>query len=78
VIEKISYANNSGLMHPNGGIMAITEETDDPGCCSIDYGHHKAVFERRQRAYREDPSKAVTVHEARVRLVNDHLKEART
>ena len=43
--------------------MAITEETDDPGCCSIDYGHHKAVFERRQRAYREDPSKAVTVHE---------------
>ena len=44
--------------------MANTNETDDVGCCSIDYTHHKEVFERRQKAYREDPSKAVTVHEA--------------
>ncbi len=60
--------------------MAIDEERelDDPGCCSIDYSHHKAVFERRREVYREDPSKAVTVHEACIRLVNDHLKEAKT
>ena len=55
-------------------------ETDDrdESCCSIDYAHHKEVFEKRREAFRADPSKAITVHEARIRLLGDHLKEAKT
>jgi hypothetical protein len=58
--------------------MVPSDKYDDESCCSIDYAHHKEVFEKRRQAYNADPSTAVTVHEARIRLVNDHLKEAKT
>jgi len=46
-------------------------------CCTIDYLHHKAIFEQRRQAFLEDPAKAVTTHEARIRLIQDHYKEAK-
>lgn len=48
----------------------------EESCCSIDYQHHKEIFEKRRRAYLENPEKAVTVHQARIRLIQDHFKEA--
>ncbi len=49
----------------------------EESCCTIDYARHKEIFERRRAAYAQDPEKAVTVHEARIRLVENHLKEAK-
>ena len=49
---------------------------DEEACCTIDYAHHKKIFEARRRAYAQDPDKAVTIHEAEIRLIEDHLKEA--
>ena len=49
----------------------------EEACCTIDYAHHKKIFEQRRAAYAQDPEKAVTVHEAKVRLIEDHLKEAK-
>ena len=52
------------------------DENED-ACCSIDYAHHKEIFEKRRLAYARDPEKAVTVHRAKIRLIEDQLKEAR-
>jgi hypothetical protein len=52
------------------------DETEE-GCCSIDYRRHKEIFERRREEYRENPEKAVTVHQAEIRLLRDQYKEAR-
>ena len=49
----------------------------EEACCTIDYAHHKEIFEQRRAAYAREPDKAVTVHEARIRLIEDHFKEAR-
>ena len=51
-------------------------EEKEESCCSIDYEHHKEIFEKRRRAAMENPEKAVTVHQAKIRLVKDHFKEA--
>lgn len=53
------------------------KETKPEACCSIDYAHHKEIFEKRRQAFLANPAAAVSVHEAKIRLVNDHLKEAR-
>ena len=54
------------------------DKTDDreEACCSIDYQHHREIFEKRRQAYMENPEKAVTVHQSRIRLIKDQLKEA--
>lgn len=52
-------------------------EKDETACCSIDYRHHKEIFEKRRSAFMKNPETAIAVHEATIRLVNDHLKEAR-
>jgi hypothetical protein len=49
----------------------------EESCCSIDYQHHKEIFEQRRQAFLKDPDKAVTVHQAKIRLIQDHYKEAR-
>lgn len=41
-------------------------------CCSIDYRHHKEIFEQRRRAFLQDPQTAVTIHQAKIRLIQDH------
>ena len=48
----------------------------EESCCSIDYELHSEIFERRRRAFLGDPEKAVTVHQAKIRLIKDHFKEA--
>lgn len=52
------------------------QDTED-ACCTIDYEHHKEIFEQRRAVYAKDPTKAVTVHQAEIRLVENHYKEAR-
>lgn len=32
-------------------------EQKEEGCCTIDYEHHKAIFEKRRRAFLKDPDK---------------------
>lgn len=51
------------------------QETEED-CCSINYEHHKEIFEKRRQAYLKNPEKAVTVHQAKIRLIQDQLKEA--
>ena len=53
-------------------------ELDDQeeSCCSINYQHHREIYEKRRRTFMEHPEEAVTVHQARIRLIKDHLKEA--
>ena len=48
----------------------------DESCCTIDYQHHKKIFDQRRQIFLNDPSKAVTTHEAKIRLIKDHYKEA--
>ncbi|HXV83624.1 MAG TPA: hypothetical protein VEG60_27525 [Candidatus Binatia bacterium] len=48
----------------------------EESCCTIDYQRHKEIFERRREIFLKDPSKAVTRHEAKIRLIKDHYKEA--
>jgi hypothetical protein len=48
----------------------------EESCCSIDYQHHKEIFEQRRQAFLDDPEKAVTRHQAKIRLIKDHYKEA--
>lgn len=57
--------------------MAENWHEAEEACCTIDYAHHKEIFEQRRAAYAKDPDKAVTVHEAEIRLVEDHYKQAR-
>ncbi len=40
--------------------MKDWQEEKEESCCSIDYEHHKEIFERRRRAFMEHPEKAVT------------------
>ena len=37
----------------------------EENCCSIDYEHHKEIFERRRRAFLEHPDEAVAVQDLR-------------
>jgi hypothetical protein len=37
---------------------------------------HKEIFEKRRQAFLKDPDKAVTTHQAKIRLIRDHYKEA--
>jgi hypothetical protein len=48
----------------------------EESCCSIDYQRHKEIFEMRRLAFAQDPEKAVTTHRAKIRLIQDHYKEA--
>lgn len=48
----------------------------EESCCSIDYQHHKEIFEKRRSDYLANPEKAVAVHQAKIRLIQDHFKEA--
>jgi hypothetical protein len=52
---------------------------DDKGesCCTIDYQHHKEIFETRRQTFSKDPAKAVTTHQAKIRLIQNHYKEAK-
>lgn len=49
----------------------------EESCCTIDYQLHKEIFETRRQAFLKDPEKAVTMHRAQIRLIQDHYKEAR-
>jgi hypothetical protein len=51
-------------------------EQKEESCCTIDYQHHKEIFEQRRTAFLKDPEKAVTTHHAKIRLIQDHYKEA--
>ena len=51
-------------------------EEKEESCCTIDYQHHKEIFEARKQAFFKDPEKAVTTHRAEIRLIRDHYKEA--
>jgi hypothetical protein len=57
--------------------MEHLDNNGEEPCCSIDYEHHKEIFEKRRQAFLDHPEKAVTVHEAQIRLIQDHVKEAR-
>ena len=48
----------------------------EESCCSIDYERHRRIFEERRKRFLENPESAVTVHRARIRLIEDHYKEA--
>ncbi|MGH7828141.1 MAG: hypothetical protein ACREQ7_23545 [Candidatus Binatia bacterium] len=52
------------------------DEEKEESCYTIDYQHHKEIFERRRQAFVKDPEKAVTTHRAKIRLIKDHYKEA--
>jgi len=49
----------------------------EASCCTIDYQHHKEIFESRRQVFLKNPEKAVTTHRAQIRLIQDHYKEAR-
>ena len=49
----------------------------EESCCTIDYQRHREIFEQRRQAFLKDPEKAVTIHRAKIRLIQDHYKEAR-
>jgi hypothetical protein len=49
----------------------------EESCCTIDYQHHKEIFEKRRQAFLNDPEKAVTMHSAKIRLIQDQYKEAK-
>jgi len=49
----------------------------EESCCTIDYQHHKEIFEKRRQVFLKDPDKAVTTHQAKIRLIRDHYKEAK-
>ena len=49
----------------------------EASCCTIDYEHHKEIFEKRRQVFLKDPDKAVTTHQATIRLIRDHYKEAK-
>ena len=49
----------------------------EASCCTIDYQHHREIFEKRRQAFLQDPEKAVTTHRAKIRLIQDHYKEAK-
>jgi hypothetical protein len=49
----------------------------EESCCTIDYEHHKEIFEQRRQAFLKDPDQAVTTHQAKIRLIRDHYKEAK-
>ncbi len=51
-------------------------EEKEESCCSINYEHHKEIFEKRRKAYLKNPEKAVTVHQAKIRLIQDQFKQA--
>jgi len=51
-------------------------DKEEESCCTIDYQHHKEIFEQRRQAFLKDPEKAVTTHQAKIRLIKDHYKEA--
>lgn len=57
--------------------MSDPLEEKEEACCSIDYAHHKEIFERRRQAYAKNPEQAVTVHQAQIRLLRDQHKEAK-
>jgi hypothetical protein len=48
----------------------------EESCCTIDYQHHKQIFEQRRQSFLKDPEKAVTTHQAQIRLIQDHCKQA--
>jgi hypothetical protein len=48
----------------------------EEGCCTIDYHHQKKIFEQRRQAFLKKPEQAVTMHQAKIRLIKDHYKEA--
>ena len=48
----------------------------EESCCTIDYHHHKKIFEQRRQAFLKNPEQAVTMHQAKIRLIKDHYKEA--
>jgi hypothetical protein len=52
-------------------------DNKEESCCTIDYQHHKEIFERRRKAFVNELEKAVTTHRAQIRLIQDHYKEAR-
>jgi hypothetical protein len=52
-------------------------EEKEESCCTIDYQHHKEIFEKRRQAFVKDPEKAVTTHQAKIHLIRDQHKEAR-
>ena len=49
----------------------------EASCCTIDYQHHKEIFESRRQVFLKNPEKAVTTHRAQIRLIQDHYKEVR-
>jgi hypothetical protein len=49
----------------------------EESCCSIDYQHHKEIFEKRRQAFLNNPEKAVTTHSAKIRLIQDQYKEVK-
>lgn len=57
--------------------MTTDSQEPEESCCSIDYERHREIFEQRRQAFLDHPEAAVTVHRAQIRLVGDHLKEAR-
>ena len=52
-------------------------DENEQGCCSIDYRQHKDIFEKRRQEFLKNPETAVTKHEATIRLIRDHYKEAK-
>jgi hypothetical protein len=56
------------------GIEVSKMDDKEESCCSIDYQHHKEIFERRREAFLKDPEKAVTTHQAKIRLIKDHSR----
>ncbi len=56
--------------------MADPKEETEESCCSINYEYHREIFERRRQRFSEQPDEAVTVHQAKIRLLQDHFKEA--
>jgi hypothetical protein len=52
-------------------------ETPEEACCTIDYLRHKEIYEERRARFAAAPETAVTVHQAQMRLIADHHKEAR-
>lgn len=57
--------------------MADLKDETEESCCSINYQHHREIFEKRRQRFLDHPEEAVTVHQAKIRLIEDHFKEGR-
>jgi hypothetical protein len=74
-IDTVGFRFSDSFQRVKEGELNMDEKEES--CCTINYQHHKEIFENRRQAFLKDPEKAMTTHQAKIRLIQDHYKEAK-